>query len=287
MTSGSTDRLIFAPAERRDAVIEVIRSARERLMLSLFRCNDFAVFDELTAAAARGVQIEALITQRAKGGKRRLRRLGRQFEAMGATVWYFEDPLIKYHAKYVVSDTGLALVGTFNLTRKCFKKTCDFGVLSSDAEIVSALAALFHADCRRVSPDPAPSPRLIVGPEDARSRVTIAIGAASRHLRIIDPRVDDEAVLQLLAEKQRNGVRVDLVTGRRAAGLRLHGKLIVVDEHTAIISSMSLSPASLGYRREVAIEMADPAHVGELIAFFQSVAGDAPPAGTAREGAIV
>ena len=52
-----------------------IRQARERLALSLFRCNDKAVFDELTQARERGVSVDVLVTSRAKGGKKRLRKL--------------------------------------------------------------------------------------------------------------------------------------------------------------------------------------------------------------------
>lgn len=276
MAGAASDRLVFSPGDRRDAVIDVIRSARTRLLLSLFRCNDFKVLDELAAAAARGVQVEALITQRAKGGKRRLRRLGLQFGAMGATVWYYDDPLIKYHAKYLVSDAGVALVGTFNLTRKCFKKTCDFGVVTCDPAVVGGLEALFHADCRRQPIHGTPPSRLVIAPETARERLSSLVARAQRHIRLIDRKIDDPGLVALLTERQREGVRVDVVTGTRVGGLKLHGKMLVIDDEVAIVSSMSLSAAGLGYRREVAIEIHEPAQVHELIDFFHGIAGVDP-----------
>jgi hypothetical protein len=38
------DRLVASVDERRAAVLDVIRQARSRITLSLFRCNDSAVF---------------------------------------------------------------------------------------------------------------------------------------------------------------------------------------------------------------------------------------------------
>src|SRR4051812_30648829 len=62
------DRLVAAVDERRPALLDVIRGAQHRLTLSLFRCNDDAVFEELASAVARGVVVEVLVTSRAKGG---------------------------------------------------------------------------------------------------------------------------------------------------------------------------------------------------------------------------
>ena len=40
-------------------------------------------------------------------------------------VWAHTDPVVKYHAKYLVADDGPAVVASLNLTRKCFERTCD------------------------------------------------------------------------------------------------------------------------------------------------------------------
>src|SRR5688500_11880338 len=112
----STDRIFIGPAERRQAMIDIIASARERLVLSLFRCNDFGILDELAAALERGVKVEAILTKRAKGGKRRLRKLWDALEEMGVVVHFYADPVVKYHAKYVVADGHTALLATLNPT---------------------------------------------------------------------------------------------------------------------------------------------------------------------------
>ena len=78
------DRLIVSIEQRRDAVLDVIRQARQRITLSLFRCTDEKVFAELAAAVRRGVDVEALVTSRAKGGKKKLAKLWSTLERTGA-----------------------------------------------------------------------------------------------------------------------------------------------------------------------------------------------------------
>ena len=89
-----------------DRLLRVIGGARRRLVLSLFRCDDFAVLDALAGALERGCDVEAILTKRAKGGKKRLQKLWEALEEMGAVVSWFADPVVKYHAKYLVADDG-------------------------------------------------------------------------------------------------------------------------------------------------------------------------------------
>ena len=73
----------------------------------------------------RGVAVEVITTSRAKGGRRKLEKLRERSIGTGATVKTYTDPVVKYHAKYLVADDGPAVVASLNFTRKCFRKTCD------------------------------------------------------------------------------------------------------------------------------------------------------------------
>ena len=86
---------MLEPAERKAALLGVIASARRRLILSLFRCDDFTVLDALAAALERGCEVEAILTKRAKGGKKRLKKLWGALEEMGAVVTRYADPVVK------------------------------------------------------------------------------------------------------------------------------------------------------------------------------------------------
>ena len=63
------DSIGTSVAQRRAAVVDVIRNARRDISLSLFRCDD-EIFGELERATARGVSVNVLVTPRAKGGAR-------------------------------------------------------------------------------------------------------------------------------------------------------------------------------------------------------------------------
>ena len=266
------DAIVTAPGDRREVVVTTIRQARERLALSLYRCNDRAIFDELKQARARGVQVDVLVTSRSGGGKKRLRKLWQALEDTGVSLHAHADPVVKYHAKYLVADDGPALVASLNFTRKCFAKTIDAIVVTHDPDVVSGLRGLLTADCAHEPMPEQLSPRLIVGPERARRQFTSIIAQASSSVRMIDRKASDPALMALLQTRSSEGVRVELYDAKRLCGLRSHGKIMLVDDRLAVIGGLSLNPMSLDFRREVAVTVTEPSAVAEVAGLFAIVA---------------
>jgi cardiolipin synthase A/B len=274
----TTDRFTFAPDDRLPAVLAVIGSARKRLLLSLFRCDDFDILDALAAALQRGVEVEVLVTSRAKGWTKRLRELWGVLEGMGAKLYRSADPVVKYHAKYIVADNGPALVASLNFTRKCFTSTVDFVLTTRDPVVVTGLRRLFVADSRKPEPARVASfgRRLIVGPEHARREFTRLLEQARRSIAIVDPKLTDPAILDLLKVKRKEGVAVTVLGRDHVGGLTPHGKMLIVDGTVAVIGSMSLSALSLDFRREVAVVVRNRALVGDMGRVFEHLAARAP-----------
>ena len=276
------DRVITSPDDRRTAVVDVIRQARARIGLSLFRCNDKEIFAELAGAVSRGVAVEVLVTSRARGGKKKLKKLWDALEATGAAISPYTDSVVKYHAKYVVADEGPALVSSLNFTRKCFGKTCDAIVITHDPEVVTGLRDLMAADREgRPVPDTVP-PRLIIGPERARRQFTALIEQARTSIRLIDAKVTDPGLVALLNARRAAGVNVEIYGAKRYADLLSHGKMMLTDGRTAVVGSLALAALSLDFRREVAVVVEEPAAVAEIAELFRFVATAA-----AREGSVV
>ncbi len=273
------DEVITEPRGRRNAILSVIRKAERRLRLSVFRCTDFKVLDELAAALDRGVQVDLLLTQKAKGWQKKLRDLALYLESMGAELHRYSRKGVKYHAKYAVADDSLAAGMSLNLTNKCFERTCDFIVLTRDPAVISALQRLFDADCRPYDrPMPEMPARLIVSPELSRGRIAALFRGARRRISILDHKLQDTAMLGLLEARRRDGLRVEALQQPMVAGFESHGKLFIVDEETAVIGSIALSTPGLDKRREAAIALNDPVRVGELSRFFDGLSR--APAGT-------
>ena len=280
------DRVITAPAERRDAVLNTIRHARHRLTLSLFRCTDDEILLEIARAVDRGVHVDILVTSRSKGRKK-LRRLWAALETTGAAIHPYADPVVKYHAKYLVADDGPAVVASLNFTRKCFRSTIDALVITYDPAVVDGLCRLQAAD-REGVPIPRDLPeRLIIGPELARRQLTALIKGARSSIRLIDVKLSDPRLVKLLEARRREGLTVDVHAAKRLNGLRSHGKLMLIDDRIAVIGSLALATLSLDFRREVALVVQDPTAVSVVARLFDSVAASestpgATPAVTGR-----
>jgi phosphatidylserine/phosphatidylglycerophosphate/cardiolipin synthase-like enzyme len=281
------DRLITAIDQRRPAILDAIRSAKRLITLSLFRCNDDAVFEELAAATARGVAVEMLVTSRAKGGRKKLEKLWRALEHTGADVRSYTDPVVKYHPKYLVVDDGPAIVASLNFTKKCFRATCDALVITHDPDVVSGLRRLWAADPMREEMPADLTERLIVGPERARRQFTALIEGARSSIRLIDAKLSDPDLLSLLNAKRAAGVAVEVFSSKRLGALKSHGKIMLIDDRLAVVGSLALAALSLDFRREVAIIVDQPDAVREVIALFGWVADVAAakgsPAGASDE----
>jgi phosphatidylserine/phosphatidylglycerophosphate/cardiolipin synthase-like enzyme len=265
------ERLVLNPAERKAALLGVIGSARRRLVLSLFRCDDFSILDALAAALERGCEVEAILTKRAKGGRKRLKKLWGALEEMGAVVTRFADPVVKYHAKYLVADNSTAIITTLNPTRKCFTRTWDAVLITQDASVVKGLLTLFRADAagQPLPPRRPISRRLVVGPERSRAEIRALINGAKSSIRILDHKLSDPDVVSLLRDRRDEGITVTVLGRQPIRGFEPHGKMMIIDEARAVLGSTALSTLSLDFRREVSIVIHDPGLVKQLNVSYQ------------------
>jgi len=281
----AAERLVLDPVERKAALLGVIGAAKRRLILSLFRCDDFSILDALAAALERGCEVEAVLTKRAKGGKKRLKKLWGALEEMGAVVTRYADPVVKYHAKYLVADDSTAIITTLNPTRKCFTKTWDAVLITQDPSVVKGLLTLYKADAAGV---PLPSRkvgrRLIVGPERSRPEIRALIESARHSIRILDHKLSDPDVVALLRERRAEGIIVSVLGKLPMGGVLPHGKMMIIDETRAVLGSTALSTLSLDFRREVSVVIHEPALVKQLNMSYQQLSAKAGAAATHLPG---
>ncbi len=267
------ESLVLAPADRKAALLGVIGAAKRRLILSLFRCDDFSVLDALAAARERGCEVEAILTKRAKGGKKRLKKLWGALEEMGAVVTRYADPVVKYHAKYLVADESTAIITTLNPTRKCFSRTWDAVLITQDRAVVWGLLTLFKADAAGV-PLPPRRPlgrRLIIGPERSRAEIRGLITGAKHSIRILDHKLSDPDVVALLRDRRDDGITVSVLGQHPMGSVLPHGKMMIIDDARAVLGSTALSTLSLDFRREVSVVVHDPALVKQLNLSYQQL----------------
>jgi cardiolipin synthase len=134
----------------RAVLVDVIRSATERLVIVSFAAYKVAlVVDELAAAAARGVDVRLVLeTSEASGGRLEVDAAD-AFASASFWVWPSEQrpPLpagtAALHAKAAIADRHMALVTSANLTGHGMNENMELGLLVRGGAVPRRLAAHF------------------------------------------------------------------------------------------------------------------------------------------------
>ena len=271
-------RLIIEPADGVAPLLSAISHARKSVEIAVFRLDRRDVEKALTAAAARGVRVTALIAFANRGGERNLRQLELRFLAAGITVARTADDLKRYHGKYVLIDRRILFMLSFNFTHLDIDHSRGFGIVTSRRDCLQEAAKLFEADCAR-TPYAPNSDAFVVSPAHSRHVLATFLKQAKKQLLIYDPKVSDRQMLGILRERARAGVEVKVigqVSGRQPfevknlVGQRLHTRTIIRDRRRAFVGSQSLRAAELDSRREVGLIVREPKAVKMLIETFDA-----------------
>lgn len=271
-------KLIIQPEAGVVPITQAIKTARKSIDVFIFRFDRDDVEKALAAAVQRGVTVRALIAHTNRGGEARLRKLEQRLLAAGVQVARSADDLLRYHAKYMIADATLHLLG-FNFTKLDMDKSRSFAVSTRDHRSVQEALKLFEADLSRQPYTPARS-NLVVSPENARDMLTAFIKGAKKQLAIYDAKVADPAIIKLLKERAAKGVDVRILgslkgkdgdlDARQLSAMRLHVRAIVRDGTRAFVGSQSLRKDELENRREVGLIVTNPAVARGILKVFES-----------------
>ncbi|MEX2660794.1 MAG: phospholipase D-like domain-containing protein [Vicinamibacterales bacterium] len=280
-------KLIIQPDAGITPLLRAVRAAKKSIDIVIFRLDRLELEEALAAAAARGVVVRALIAHTNRGGEKTLRKLETRMLARGILVARTADDLPRYHAKMMIVDGTLYVMG-FNYTKLDISKSRSFGVVTKDARLVKDAAALFDADSTRQTYAPSHE-RFVVSPETSRARLTSFIKAAKKELLIYDEKVSDNPIQRLLQERSKAGVEIRVIgklekglegiETRKLKGLRLHVRAIVRDGSAVFVGSQSLRKLELDGRREVGVILADVRVARKIQATFEADWKEATPNG--------
>src|SRR5437868_699660 len=264
--------LIIQPGDSFFPLVSAIDSAAHSIKMTIFRMDDPIVRDALKAAVARGVKVQALVAQEARGWVKRNKKLSTDLAELGIDVKIHESvnkKIKRYHYKILTVDDSQSLVLTFNPTKLNLHYARDFGVLIRDPLIAAELNRLFDADWSGERFKPADT-ALVISPDNSRRKILELLRSATRSIRIMDAKVRDQEMMVTLIHKAAAGCDVKII-GRdvlddkvlpnfHVKGLsrfKLHAKCIVVDGTWFFVGSQNLRRVSLNRRREVGIIIED------------------------------
>ncbi|NOY93330.1 MAG: cardiolipin synthase [Deltaproteobacteria bacterium] len=144
------------PDENENAIhklfFSAIAGAQSRVWLTTaYFVPDLAIMTALVATAMRGVDVRILLP--AKGDVRVVAAAARSYfdELLAAGVRIFEYGPNVLHAKTLVTDEDVAIIGTANTDNRSFKLNFEVSLACYEPEVARELAAIFETDLERAT----------------------------------------------------------------------------------------------------------------------------------------
>jgi phosphatidylserine/phosphatidylglycerophosphate/cardiolipin synthase-like enzyme len=292
----SPERLIIQPDDGIEPVRELVDGARQSLHVKQFTLTEPSLLEALVRAHRRGVRVRVMLNPHRSSGDRANDESFAGLQRAGVPVEWTSPDFAVTHEKSLVVDARRALVSTFNLAEKYFTQTRDYGIVTDDPVHAAEIIRCFEADWRRERFDPDHESGLAWSSANSRSLMAQLIDAARERLDVQHPKYVDATILDRLADARDRGVHVRILCGgkhgisawdipdtfsslrilrrtgvkvRRQKHPKLHAKLIVADDETALVGSMNIDRSAFDLRRELGVFIGDRHAVHRLQEVFE------------------
>jgi len=289
--------LIVEPDDGLEPVRQFIASARSSLLVKQFTFTDESLIDAVIERKQAGVEVRVMLNAARSGGDRANDETHERFAAAGIDVQWASPKFYVTHEKSVVVDEKAALVATFNMCLKYFTHTRDYGVITHDPEHVAQIVEVFNVDWNHQDWVPSGFEGLLWSNSGSRSHMAHFIDTATRRIDVQHPKFVDAVITDHLAAAIARGVKVHVLCGgkhgisewdvldtfaslrtlrrfgakvHKQKNLRVHAKLLIVDDERALVGSMNIDRSAFDLRRELGITVDDPAVVARLKAVFDA-----------------
>jgi len=290
--------LIVEPEAGRQAVLDLVASARASLWMEMYLLTDASAIAAVAGRAAAGCDVRVILEPAPYQQDGANQSAYDQLAAAGVDVRWSLARFTYTHAKAFTIDHRRLAILTMNLTGAGLSGNREYAALDDDPTDVAAAEAIFTADALGAATGTPPG-RLVSSPESSRPALLALIGGARASLALETEELTDPAVVSALLDARARGLAVTLVwpgpatgagapftklagagaTVRAAGAPAIHGKVVVADDRTLYLGSVNLTPTSLDDNRELGLLLAQPptaAEVSQIVA--ADAAGGAPPA---------
>ncbi len=138
--------LIFSPDNSRSTILNFINHAEKEIKIYAQSVSDYQIIGALAKAAERGVKVEILTE-----GQNPTQKKWEFLKKSGVKICFKHRYFI--HAKVIVIDKKIVILGSTNLTKPSFDKNRELNVFVKDNNIIDPLLKTFDNDwqCRNGS----------------------------------------------------------------------------------------------------------------------------------------
>lgn len=130
--------VILSPDDSRKRLISLIRLAKQSIRIYAQNISDYKIVGELEKAAKKGIRIQILTSSRLRD------KQNQYLENAGIHIYVHKKLII--HAKVIMIDDKLAVIGSNNLTRSSFDDNRELSVITQDADVIKQLNITFNHD---------------------------------------------------------------------------------------------------------------------------------------------
>ena len=290
-------RLIVEPEDGLEPVREFIASAQSSLLIKQFTFTEPSLIAATIDRSRTGVDVRVMLNAQRSGGDRANDETYEELKSAGIDVQWSNPKFYVTHEKSIVVDGSAAMVATYNLMIKYFTLTRDYGIITRDPAHVAQIIDVFDADWEHLDFTPAEDAGLLWSNSNSRYQMARFIDRATYRLLIQHPKFVDAVILDHIAAAAKRGVKVKVLCGgkhgisewdildtfaslrtlrrfgvkvRKQRDLRVHAKLIIVDDHEALVGSMNIDRSAFDLRRELGLITDEPAVVQRLLGVFDT-----------------
>ncbi|WP_059017634.1 phospholipase D-like domain-containing protein [Mycobacterium sp. M26] len=290
-------RLIVEPDDGLEPVREFIETAQTSLLIKQFTFTEPSLIDAVIGRRSAGVDVRVMLNPQRSGGDRANDETYDQLKDAGVEVQWSNPKFYVTHEKSIVVDKTAAMVATYNLMVKYFTLTRDYGIITHDPQHVAQIVEVFDADWEHRDFTPPRYEGLLWSNSNSRYHMARFIDTAQRSLYIQHPKYVDAVILDHIAAAADRGVKVKVLCGgkhgisdwdildtfaslrtlrrfgvkvRKQKNLRVHAKLLLVDDERVLVGSMNIDRSAFDLRRELGVIIDDPAVVDRLGEVFTS-----------------
>ena len=276
--------LIVLPDDSARPILDSINGAADSIRVKMFVFSDPALLNAVIAAKRRGVKVRIMLNPNRRSGEAENQYSRKILRAAGVEVIDSNPKFGMTHEKSMVVDDAVAFVKSLNWETKNLTETRDYAIVTSHKREVQEIIECFEADWKRKDFDAGENAQLIWCTGNGRERIARFIDRAKHSIFLQNERYQDAVIIERLVRAAMRGVKVHVmarpphklqkekltegVGGLRTMDdvgikvhklkhLKLHAKMLLIDECRVIVGSINLAPGSFDSRRELAIEVHD------------------------------
>lgn len=289
--------LIVEPDDGLDPVRDFISSAQTTLLIKQFTFTEPSLLQAVIDRKNAGVDVRVMLNAARSSGDRANDETFAMLQDAGVAVQWSNPKFYVTHEKSIVVDGVAAMVATYNLMIKYFTQTRDYGIITYDPVHVAQIIDVFNADWDHREFTPAEDGGLLWSNSNSRYHMARFIDRATETLHVQHPKFVDAVILDRLVEAVDRGVKVRVLCGgkhgisdwdildtfsslrtlrrfgvkvHKQKDLRVHAKLLIIDNREALVGSMNIDRSAFDLRRELGLTTDDRTVVARLLEVFES-----------------